>query len=191
VISHPDEAATHNIITEIVASLEEEGWITHTLTLSLHNSKRSQQTLPFRADGGGHGFDTLDKALVVWQNPMWGRKEQDLGANPQAKNPNIHRRVDIIISPWRTVGCAVLGWSGGTTFERDLRRYARAVQGWKFDSSGVRDRGNGEVVDVEGYMQYGEKVGVEGRATSMEEAERRVFEGFGLTYRPATERCTG
>ncbi|KAI5357221.1 Putative DNA-directed DNA polymerase X, DNA polymerase beta-like domain-containing protein [Septoria linicola] len=190
VVSHPDEAATHNIVEDIVASLEDEGWITHTLTLSLNNSKRGQQTLPFRTDGGGHGFDTLDKALIVWQDPSWSTKEADLATNPKAKNPNIHRRVDIIIAPWRTVGCAIVGWSGGTTFERDLRRYAKNVKGWKFDSSGVRDRGSGEVVDIEGFFSHGGKDGEQGRAKTMEEAERRVFEGFGLVYRAPTERCT-
>ena len=49
VVSHPDEAATHNIVEDIVASLEEDGWITHTLTLALNNSKRGQQTLPFHS----------------------------------------------------------------------------------------------------------------------------------------------
>ncbi|KAM3416695.1 DNA polymerase lambda [Cercospora zeina] len=190
VVSHPDEAATHNIVEDIVASLEDEGWITHTLPLSLNHSKRGQQTLPFRSDGGGHGFDTLDKALVVWQDPTWPNRDADLAANPKAKNPNIHRRVDIIIAPWRTAGCAVVGWSGATTFERDLRRYAKNVKGWKFDSSGVRDRGSGEVIDVEGYCKYGDQEGAEGRAKTLEEAERRVFDGFGLLYRGPTERCT-
>lgn len=191
VISHPDESKTLNLIEDIVASLEEEDYITHTLIVSLHNSKRDQKTLPFRADGGGHGFDTLDKALVVWQDPAWPTKSQDLAADPSAKNPNIHRRVDIIISPWRTVGCAVVGWSGATTFQRDLRRYAKNEHGWKFDSSGVRNRVNGEVVDLEGYFQWKRLEGEAGRAKTMEEAERRVFEGMGIAYREPWERCTG
>lgn len=185
IVSHLDEKQTLNIINDIVASLEEEGWITHTLLLALTSSNRGQQTLPFKTSGAGGGFDTLDKALVVWQDPVWPTKDADLAANSKAKNPNIHRRVDIIISPWRTVGCAVAGWSGGTTFQRDLRRYAKNVKGWKFDSSGVRDRGNGKVVDVERYED------VAGRAKTMEEAEKRVFEAFGLEYRQPWERCTG
>lgn len=191
IISHPDESKTLNLVEDIVASLEQEDWITHTLIVSLHNSKRDQKTLPFRADGGGHGFDTLDKALVVWQNPTWPTKKQDLAADPNAKNPNIHRRVDIIISPWRTVGCAVVGWSGATTFQRDLRRYAKNEHGWKFDSSGVRNRANGEVVDLEGYFEWNGLVGEAGRAKTMEEAERRVFEGFDIANREPWERCTG
>jgi DNA polymerase IV len=190
IVSHPDEKQTLNIVNDIVTSLEDEGWITHTLLLSLNSTNRGQQTLPFRTGGGGHGFDTLDKALVVWQDPNWPTKEADLAANPKAKNPQIHRRVDIIISPWRTVGCAVLGWSAGTTFERDLRRYAKSAKGWKFDSSGVRNRGSGQVVDIEGFYEYKGSIG-EGRTTTMEQAEKRVFEGMGLVYREPWERCTG
>lgn len=191
IISHPDESQTLNLIEEIVASLEKDDWITHTLTVSMHNSKRDQKTLPFRADGGGHGFDTLDKALVVWQDPLWPTKAQDLAADSRFKNPNIHRRVDIIISPWRTVGCAVVGWSGATTFQRDLRRYAKNERGWKFDSSGVRSRTIGEVVDLEGYHNWKGQEGEAGRAKTMLEAERRVFEGMGLAYIEPWERCTG
>lgn len=189
IVSHPDVKETLNIVNDIVASLEEEGWITHTLLLSLTSTQRGQQTLPFRTGGGGgHGFDTLDKALVVWQDPEWPSKQADLAKNPKAKNPNIHRRVDIIISPWRTVGCAVTGWSGGTTFQRDLRRYVKAVKGWKFDSSGIRDRADGQIVDVEGYDG---ETGAGGRAKTMVEAEKRVFAGLGLVWREAWERCTG
>lgn len=192
IVSHPDESKTLHIVNDIVQSLEDEGWITHTLLLSLTSSNRDQQPLPFRTGGGGHGFDTLDKALVVWQDPSWPTKAADLAADPKAKNPNIHRRVDIIISPWRTVGCAVAGWSGGTIFQRDLRRYAKNVKGWKFDSSGVRDRGHGEVVDLEGFYEYHGNVGKKGsRAEGMEEAEKRVFEGMGLVFREPWERCTG
>ncbi|KAF2448209.1 Nucleotidyltransferase [Karstenula rhodostoma CBS 690.94] len=183
IVSHPDLAATAHLVRDIVTSLENEQCITHTLTLSLHNTSRGQTTLPFRATkaAAGPGFDTLDKALVVWQHPSWPTKQTDLAANPNAKNPNVHRRVDIIVAPWRTVGCAVLGWSGGTTFQRDLRRYAKYEKGWKFDSSGVRSRETGEVVLLEG------EAGVEG---TPEEAERSVFEGLGLEFVPPEMRCT-
>lgn len=182
IVSHPDLETTAGLVRDIVESLETDEWITHTLTMSLTNTHRGQHALPFRSTKGrGVGFDTLDKALVVWQNPAWPSREQDLEANPKAKNPNIHRRVDIIIAPWRTVGCAVMGWSGGTTFQRDLRRYAKAVKGWKFDSSGIRSRSNGEAILLEG------EDGVDG---SPEDAEKRVFEGLGLEYVPPEYRVT-
>ncbi|KAK2750457.1 hypothetical protein FQN55_002056 [Onygenales sp. PD_40] len=174
ILTHRDDKVTHNLIYDLVASLEEEGWITHTLALHLTSSQREQQTLPYRYEppGGKQRFDTLDKALVVWQDPHFDANEND-------KNPNPHRRVDIIISPWRTVGCAIVGWTGDTTFERDLRRYAKKVHNWKFDSSGVRTRSTG-----------GEVIDLEGAGETWEERERLVLEGMGVGWRPPEERCT-
>ncbi|PTB72557.1 Nucleotidyltransferase [Trichoderma longibrachiatum ATCC 18648] len=173
IVSHPDEAQTLGIIEKLVSSLEKSGFITHILSIWTRNSERGQAPLAWKGDDrpSGSGFDTLDKALVVWQDP--GTKGE---GGP-------HRRVDIIISPWKTAGCAILGWSGETTFQRDLRRYCKARLGLKFDSSGVRSRADGAWVDLEG---------AEGRpAPDMETAERRVFEGLDLEWRPPEERCTG
>ena len=178
VLSHPDEAATDRFVESIIVSLERAKYITHTLTLSTKNSERGQLPVSWKGNEkkAGTGFDTLDKALVVWQNPKWTTGE--------TKNPNPHRRVDIIISPWKTTGCAVLGWTSGTTFQRDLRRYCKKELSLKFDSSGIRSRVDGSWVDIE--------TGPDGRpAPDMLTAERRVFAGLGLEYRPPEERCTG
>ncbi|KAI0407337.1 hypothetical protein F4802DRAFT_17997 [Xylaria palmicola] len=180
ILSHPDAAATEFFVNEIVASLETSGHITHTLTISAKNSERGQAPVAWKGDDrkAGSGFDTLDKALVVWQDPDWDAAKSEV-------NPHLHRRVDIIISPWRTAGCAVVGWTGGTTFERDLRRYCKKVKRLKFDSSGVRMRGDGgEWVDIESDADGNP-------APDMLTAERRVFENLGLEWRPPEERCTG
>jgi len=185
IVSHRDSRKTLHLARDITRSLEGEEWITHTLLLAETMTDRGQSTLPFKSRGvasHGVGFDTLDKSLVVWQDPHWSTKDEDLKRDSNTRNPNIHRRVDIIISPWRTVGCAVCGWSGGTTFQRDLRRYAKNVKGWKFDSSGVRDRSTGEVIALEG---------PDGVTGSMIDAEKAVFAGFGLIYREPWERWTG
>ncbi|KAJ4389139.1 hypothetical protein N0V93_006601 [Gnomoniopsis smithogilvyi] len=177
-LSHPDEHATHNFIRKLVTSLEEARFITHTLSLSEHNSERGQRPTSFKPSGsGGTGFDTLDKALAVWQDPSFKP------TSSSCKNPNPHRRVDILISPWKTTGCAVLGWSSETTFQRDLRRYCKD-RGLKFDSSGIRSRESPyNWVDLE--------EGENGPPQTMEEAERRVFAGLELVWRPPEERCTG
>ncbi|KAL2872583.1 high-affinity nickel-transport protein-domain-containing protein [Aspergillus lucknowensis] len=184
ILTHRDESVTHNLAVDVVASLESEGWITHTLALHLTTSHRNQQPLPYRGETTDKSrFDTLDKALVVWQDLNFSsqegttdKAEKQKGKN---KNPNLHRRVDIIISPWRTIGCAVLGWTGDTTFERDLRRYAKKSRGWKFDSSGVRERtSGGKIIDLE---RGGE---------TWEEREKMVMEGLGVGWRPPEERCT-
>ena len=176
-VSHLDEARLLDAVDDIVASLHEDGWITHSLGTTRSNSRRGQQTLPYQGPGAGSGFDSLDKAMVVWQDPSYHSSDAS-----DDENPNPHRRVDIILSPWRTIGCAVLGWSAGTTFERDLRRYAKHEKNWKFDSSGIRDRATGEVVDVEA---------AGGRSETVDEAERKVFAALGLDYKEPRERCTG
>ena len=188
ILTHRREDATAYLLTPLVNELEQAGWISHTLTLSEAQSHRDQQPLPTRSSKRG-GFDALDKALVVWQDPIWRssnvREDHTDELEKANKNPNIHRRVDIIVSPWRTIGCAVTGWTSGTTFQRDLRRYAQKVKGWKFDSSGVRDRATGKWVDLEGYDAGDEK-----RAKTWQEAERRVFVGLGLEWLEPEERCT-
>ncbi|MCJ1465494.1 hypothetical protein MMC07_004112 [Pseudocyphellaria aurata] len=182
ILTHRTESVTLNLVEAVVESLEASGYITHVLTQALTNSHRSQQTLPLHSLHGpaGHGFDSLDKAFIVWQDPV-----RLTGSDPDKNDPHPHRRVDIIVSPWRTIGCAIAGWTSGTTFQRDLRRFAKRFKGWKFDSSGVRDRGSGEWIDLEGYAN--EKT----RCASWEEAEKRVFEGMGLEWREPEERCTG
>ena len=178
VLSHPDEAATKGFVEQIVVALEQSNYITHTLILSTKNTERGQVPVAWKGNEkkAGSGFDTLDKALVVWQDPHWTTGEK--------KNPNPHRRVDIIISPWKTAGCAVLGWTSGTTFQRDLRRYCKKERSLKFDSSGIRSRADGSWVDYES--------GPNGEpAPDMLTAERRVFEGLELEWRPPEERCTG
>ncbi|PYH91804.1 Nucleotidyltransferase [Aspergillus ellipticus CBS 707.79] len=196
ILTHRDEHITKNLVVDVVASLESEGWITHTLVLHLMHSQRDQQTLPYRASDDstapGKNFDTLDKALVVWQDPHFDDSdhhhhhshadtdsEEEKTRQKRKRNPNIHHRVDIIVSPWRTVGCAVLGWTGDKTFERDLRRYVKKTHGWKFDSSGVRERTTG-----------GQVVDLEAGGETWEERERLVMQGLGLGWRDPEERCT-
>lgn len=188
VLSHRDETVTKNLVVDIVSSLESEGWITHTLALHLTTSNRDQQTLPYRGDSERdprRHFDSLDKALVVWQDPHFDDHQTSTTTSPthhdrrRKRNTNPHRRVDIIISPWRTVGCAVLGWSGDTTFQRDLRRYAKKAHGWKFDSSGVRMRTSG-----------GKALDLEAGGRTWEEREKLVMEALGVGWREAGERCT-
>ncbi|GAA5880849.1 hypothetical protein JCM3774_000499 [Rhodotorula dairenensis] len=80
-------------------------------------------------------FDSLDKALVIFRHP----------ANNTTRKRDMYRRVDLIFARWPSFGAAVLGWSGSTQFERDLRKHAEKL-GYKFDSGGLRVRGSNDVV---------------------------------------------
>ncbi|CAD6441679.1 7d729867-6ab4-4547-91b6-f796cf908cf4-CDS [Sclerotinia trifoliorum] len=194
ILTHPDEKFTFNFISGLTERLEELGWITNVLLESIRNLERGQHAVDLsRAEGerSRGGFDTLDKALVVWQDINFSQPSQPLPqpstsqtTRPKIKNPNIHRRVDIIISPWKTAGAAIIGWSGGTTFQRDLRKYFKEKKNWRFDSSGIRDRRTGEWIDLEGCVEGSG----EGK---LREKEMAVFRGVGLEWREPWERCTG
>lgn len=181
ILTHPDEEVTIGLLKPLLQNMEDNGYITHQLEVGTSNSRRFQRTLEWRGSmpkSGGGGFDALDHGFVVWQDPDWPSKEDDTKDDPDAKNPNIHRRVDIIISPWKTAGCAVIGWSGANTFEIDIRRYANHKLGMKFDSTGVRMQDDGSWVDLE-------KGGVD-----LLDKEKRVFAGLKLQWREPTMRCT-
>ncbi|KAK6597210.1 hypothetical protein H4I95_09481 [Botrytis cinerea] len=204
---------TLGFLPELTWRLEEQGWITNILLESMKNSERGQWAveLGWKKDSARKtGFDSLDKALVVWQDINF-RIEEEEGEEKERKkrkNPNPHRRVDIIITPWKTAGAAVIGWSGGTTFQRDLRKYCKAKRNWRFDSSGIRERGTGEWVDLEGGVEGegpakrdaeggGKESGnTEGRMEKdmieiLRKKEMAVFKGIGLEWREPWERCTG
>ncbi|KAM0749444.1 Nucleotidyltransferase [Meredithblackwellia eburnea MCA 4105] len=48
-----------------------------------------------------------------------------------------YRRVDLIVACWSSWGSAIVGWTGSTQFERDLRIHAHSL-GYKFDAGGIR-----------------------------------------------------
>jgi DNA polymerase IV len=176
IISNSRAHATQNFCIELVKVLEQRGIITHTLTISTATSNRAEnpkhsfrQRGPLGTEPGGYGLDALDKALVVFLLPP-----------DNMYYTGIHRRVDLIIAPWRAWGTAIVGWTGGTTFERDMRLWAKKTKGLKFDSGGITDRASGESVQL---------IPTEGMGAV--DAEKLVFERLGLEYVPPTMRNTG
>ncbi|KAF3289504.1 hypothetical protein TWF970_003280 [Orbilia oligospora] len=127
------------------------------------------------------------------------------------KNPNPHRRVDILFPPPRCAGSTLTSWSGATTFERDLRKYVKEWKYWKFSSEGVTDRASGLRVPVGkekgefiGLTEEDENNGVEvddnvdnrarredGEWIGWDVEERKLFKLLELEWREPTERCTG
>ena len=106
ILSNPRPHATQNFCVGLVKVLEEKGIITHTLTISTATSDRDENPkISLRQKGSlgtehGYGLDSLDKALVVFLLPK---------DNPHYTG--IHRRVDLIIAPWRAWGTAIVGWT--------------------------------------------------------------------------------
>lgn len=183
VISHLDSKMTEPGFTGmLVERLEILGWVTHTLYLGKGGGFGSQRLnkdgTKVRGERIGHGLDDgLEKAMVVWQ-------EQEIFPDDYVegdKNHNPHRRVDIILAPAIAAGTTVLGWTGATTFERDMRRYVEHTKSWKFDSGGVWDRITGRRLDI-GAWKEGE---------TLAECEKRTIEDMGMEFFPPELRNTG
>ncbi|KAI6125473.1 hypothetical protein EV401DRAFT_1937739 [Pisolithus croceorrhizus] len=97
-----------------------------------------------------HHWDSLEKALTVFSLP----------SDPGERR--IHRRVDLIFAAPEVFWTAVVGWTGSTMFQRDLRLWAKQQKGMKFDSSGISRRRDSKLY--------------------FPKSEREVFEMLGLAY---------
>ncbi|KAK4705593.1 hypothetical protein P7C70_g602, partial [Phenoliferia sp. Uapishka_3] len=82
-------------------------------------------------------MDSLDRAFVVFAHPP----------NNSTRDRVIFRRLDLIVTRWESWGSAVVGWTGSTQFERDLRTRAHEL-GYKFDSGGIRRISDGLAIDA-------------------------------------------
>ncbi|KAI0062418.1 Nucleotidyltransferase [Artomyces pyxidatus] len=120
VFTHPDGTKTVGLCTKLVKRLHERGLVTHVMHLSSFHAHNALRT---------HHWDSLEKSLTVFRPP-----------SPDATR----RRVDLIFALPQTYWTAVVGWTGSTMFERDLRSAAKA-QGMKFDSSGITRRHDSKV----------------------------------------------
>ncbi|BGP49717.1 hypothetical protein JCM10450v2_005622 [Rhodotorula kratochvilovae] len=83
-------------------------------------------------------LDTLDKALVIFRHPR----------NNLDRCRDVWRRVDLVVAAWPHWGSAVVGWTGSTQFERDLRTWAKE-KGYVFDSGGIRIEATNQFVAAE------------------------------------------
>ncbi|GAA5852035.1 hypothetical protein JCM9279_005039 [Rhodotorula babjevae] len=120
------------LLRRLCHRLEVKGFIPPDGILSFSEPATLRSTRENKRAGS---FDALDKALVVFKHV----------ANGTTRPRDHYRRVDLIVTRWPSYGAAVVGWSGSTQFERDLRRAAEKL-GYKFDSGGLRVRGTNEVV---------------------------------------------
>ncbi|GAA5873959.1 hypothetical protein JCM16303_002643 [Sporobolomyces ruberrimus] len=132
-ITYPhQDGKERGVLRKLVHRLEAKGLIPPdgVLTFSQPATLRTS-----RANKRASSFDSLDKALIIFKHP----------ANGTTRTRDFYRRVDLIFTAWENYGAAVVGWTGGTQFERDLRIHAERL-GYKFDSGALRSRTTGEVI---------------------------------------------
>ncbi|EGO26473.1 hypothetical protein SERLADRAFT_447668 [Serpula lacrymans var. lacrymans S7.9] len=87
-----------------VRRLHERGLVTHVMHLSGFHEHNALRT---------HHWDSLEKALTVFVLPGDGSQRR------------VYRRLDLIFAAPQVFWTAVVGWTGSTMFQRDLRLYAK------------------------------------------------------------------
>ncbi|KAF8839108.1 Nucleotidyltransferase [Paxillus ammoniavirescens] len=151
VITHTDwslgSQKVNGLCKRLVQRLHERGLVKHVLYMSEFHQHNVLRT---------HHWDSLAKALTVFVLPHDPARER------------VYRRVDLIFAAPEVFWTAVVGWTGSTMFERDLRLWAKQEKGLKFDSSGISRRHDSKLF--------------------FPKSEREVFELLGLTYVPPTLR---
>ncbi|TNY17185.1 sorting nexin-41 [Rhodotorula diobovata] len=123
------------VLRRLVHRLTKKGLIPPDGVLSLTEAGSTRTTY---ANRPASLLDTLDKALVVLRHP----------ANGTSRKRDVWRRVDLVVAAWPHWGSAVLGWTGSTQFERDLRRWA-GDKGFVFDSGGIRVKATNQYVPAQ------------------------------------------
>ncbi|KIJ65936.1 hypothetical protein HYDPIDRAFT_174727 [Hydnomerulius pinastri MD-312] len=145
IITHTDwvlgSQKVKGLCKRLVQRLHERGLVTHVMHLSGFHEHNALRT---------HHWDSLEKALTVIMLPR----------DPGRKRT--YRRLDLIFAAPEVFWTAVVGWTGSTMFQRDLRLWAKQQRGMKFDSSGISRRHDSKLF--------------------FPKSEREVFDILGLTF---------
>ncbi|KAH7883222.1 hypothetical protein F5I97DRAFT_1903328 [Phlebopus sp. FC_14] len=108
VISHSDwvfgSQQGKGLCKRLVQRLYERGFVTHVMHLSGFHEHNALRT---------HHWDSLEKALTVFTLPRGPGQTR------------VHRRLDLIFAAPGVFWTAVVGWTGSTMFQRDLRLWAK------------------------------------------------------------------
>ncbi|KAF9777864.1 hypothetical protein BJ322DRAFT_514143 [Thelephora terrestris] len=141
VITHPaaDANRVRELCQEFTDVLSKKGLVTHLMTLTGQHSPSSSPA------------GVIAKAFTIFSLPGSGRS----------------RRLDLIFAVPDVYWTAVVGWTGSTMFQRDLRLHAKSKD-LKFDSSGITRRTDESVI--------------------IAHSEKDVFEILGLPYIHPTMR---
>jgi len=134
VFTHPDATSAKDLCARLVERLRSAGLVTHVMYLSGFHEYNALRTAQ---------WDSLEKALTVYRSPNDGR----------------YRRVDLIFALPETYWTAVVGWTGATMFQRDLRSAAKSI-GLKFDSSGITRRRDSRLIYPRSEKEVFDVIGV-------------------------------
>ncbi|EIN08428.1 Nucleotidyltransferase [Punctularia strigosozonata HHB-11173 SS5] len=113
VFTHPDKEKEKGLCKKLVKRLIERGLVTHVIHQSSFREHNALRT---------HHWDSLEKALTVFVHPPGSSYAR---AHVDKHGHRLRRRIDLIFAQPEIYWTAVVGWTGSTVFERDLRLWAK------------------------------------------------------------------
>ncbi|KAH8930442.1 Nucleotidyltransferase [Atractiella rhizophila] len=158
-VTVPKLGEEKGLLKKILDTLHRNGLLEETLYLCETDSKRPIDARHYHASG----VDPFDKAYTVLRQPFPAMVQ----GSKWSGRTGVRRRVDFIICPIKYFWTGVLGWTGSTMFERDLRLWGKK-KNMKFDSGGLYRRSDSKEILVN--------------------SEEEIFEKMGLEYIPPTLR---
>ncbi|GAA94973.1 hypothetical protein E5Q_01628 [Mixia osmundae IAM 14324] len=103
-ITHPHDTV-HGLLSKLVNRLQHKSLIKEILYYTNQNTNRSFDFESKARSSTSSSFDQFDKCFCIFLPPQ---------ASGQAA---LHRRLDLIVSPWENYWTGVVGWTGSTQFE--------------------------------------------------------------------------
>jgi len=166
IATHPDTQIFKGLCGRLTNRLQDAGIVTHLFHLSSFSSTHAAVRSRKFGRGKKTNFDSLDKALTAFRVPSGYEvidkrtndverpsvrpinSDSDVSTNEVSPTNDSdasrgvfsqdtpYRRVDLVFAPPEAYWTAVVGWTGSTQFERDIRLWANEM-GLHFDSAGI------------------------------------------------------
>ncbi|KAM0786393.1 hypothetical protein ACM66B_001860 [Microbotryomycetes sp. NB124-2] len=116
-ITYPHQTGKEKfVLRRLVHRLKEKGFIPEGGLLHFQESASKREGPDHKSAAQ---LDSLDHAFIVFKHPK----------NGMTRERDYYRRIDLIAGKWDNFGAAIVGWTGGTQFQRDLRRFAEKKDG--------------------------------------------------------------
>uniref|UniRef100_A0A4W4EKP5 BRCT domain-containing protein n=1 Tax=Electrophorus electricus TaxID=8005 RepID=A0A4W4EKP5_ELEEL len=131
-LSIPEPGKEDGLLPAVIDRLRKQGILLYS---DLQESTLQQWKRPSRC------FDSMDhfqKCFLIVK--LWTRLVEGHREDPSSRRDWKAVRVDLVVPPVDCYAFALLGWSGSTQFERDLRRFARLERRMLLDNHALYDK---------------------------------------------------
>uniref|UniRef100_A0AAY4ELW3 DNA-directed DNA/RNA polymerase mu n=1 Tax=Denticeps clupeoides TaxID=299321 RepID=A0AAY4ELW3_9TELE len=134
ILSTPESGAEEALLLRVIDRLRYQGIL---LYCDYQESTFDKERIPCRRF---EAMDHFPKCFLILKLDAMTVEDGGLQNNPEDQRGWRAVRVDLVAPPADRYAYTLLGWTGSTQFERDLRRFARLERGMLLDNHALYDR---------------------------------------------------